>query len=112
MKERGKHLETIIVIACGMIVFYFVFKKDFLLFIALGVGLVGAFIPLLAKWIHVAWMGLAKVLGFISSHVLLGVIFFVMLTPLALVRKLFSKKDQLQLRKQDGSYFAERPSTS
>ena len=112
MQSRAKQLETILVIAAGMIVFHFLFKRVEFLYVALGAAVLGLAIPIAAKYIHLGWMGLAKVLGFINSHILLGVIFFFILTPIALLRNLVSRKDNLQLRKQEGeSYFVERNHT-
>ncbi|MEM0998615.1 MAG: SxtJ family membrane protein [Bacteroidota bacterium] len=109
---RAKQLETILVITAGMIVFFFIFRQVAFLYVALGVATAGLAVPLAAKYIHLGWMGLAKVLGFINSHILLGVIFFLILTPLALLRRAFSRKDSLQLRKKDGeSYYTERNHT-
>jgi Saxitoxin biosynthesis operon protein SxtJ len=109
MKEqRGKHIETLLVIATGMTIFFLVTKRIEFLYVAVGVAVVGLIFPFAAKYIHLGWMGIAKVLGFINSHIILGLIFFLFLTPLALIRRL-GRKDLLQLRKRSsGSYFTER----
>lgn len=112
MNTRAKQLETILVIAAGMIAFHFIFDLVEFLYVALGVAVLGLAIPIAAKYIHLGWMGLAKVLGFINSHILLGVIFFIILTPLALVRRIFSKADELQLKRKDSdTYFTTRDHT-
>ncbi|MEM7037002.1 MAG: SxtJ family membrane protein [Bacteroidota bacterium] len=109
MKNRGKHIETILVLVTALVVLFLIFELKGFLLAGLGLSVVGLAIPILAKWIHEGWMGFAKVLGFINSHILLSLIFFLILTPLALARKLFTKKDPLQLKKQDeGSYFVVR----
>jgi Saxitoxin biosynthesis operon protein SxtJ len=108
MEQRGKHIETLLVIATGMMVFYFITNRVECLYVGMGVGIVGLAIPLAAKYIHLGWLGLAKVLGFINSHIILGLVFYLILTPLALLRRL-GRKDLLQLRKKaDGSYFSTR----
>ncbi|MEO1628067.1 MAG: SxtJ family membrane protein, partial [Bacteroidota bacterium] len=43
----------------------------------------------LARWIHLGWMALAKGLGWINTRLLLGIIFFVLLWPLAALRRVF-----------------------
>jgi hypothetical protein len=112
VNTRAKQLETILVIAAGMIAFHFIFDRVEFLYVALGVAVLGLAIPIAAKYIHLGWMGLAKVLGFINSHILLGVIFFLILTPLALVRRVFTKSDELQLKKgTSDSYFSTRDHT-
>ena len=108
MDQRGKHIETLLVIATGMTVFFFLTDRKEFLYVGLGVSVLGLAIPFVGKYIHLGWMGIAKVLGFVNSHIILGAIFFAILTPLALLRRL-SKKDLLQLRKKSsGSYFSDR----
>jgi hypothetical protein len=108
MDTRGKHVETLLVIATGLTAFYFLTKREELLYVGFGIAVVGLAIPFAAKYIHLGWMGLAKVLGFINSHIILGAVFFFFLTPLALLRRLFGK-DKLQLRKHaEDSYFTTR----
>lgn len=110
MKNRGKHIETILVLVTATIVIFFIFEKKPILFVGIGLSVVGLAVPILAKWIHEAWMGLAKVLGFLNSHILLSLMFFFILTPLALVRSVFSKQDHLHLKRaKDGeSYYTVR----
>lgn len=108
MEQRSKHIETILAICVGMTVFFFVWDQLIFLYISLGVGILGMVFPWAAKLIHLGWTSLGKALGFVNSRILLGVIFFFVLTPLALLRRLGSK-DPLQLRKKpSGTYFAER----
>jgi len=107
-KPKGNYRETCLVIMSGLIVFWFVYEIKILLNIALAIGLIGAFIPFLAKWINWAWYKLADVLGFVMSRVMLSIVFFIFLFPIALLAKAFSKKDSLQLKKRDGSYWTER----
>jgi Saxitoxin biosynthesis operon protein SxtJ len=108
MEQRGKHIETILVIATGMTVFFLVAERLEFLYVGLGLAVVGLAVPVAAKYIHLGWMGIAKVLGFLNSHILLGLVFFLFLTPLALLRRL-GRKDLLQLRKKSaGSYYTER----
>ncbi len=108
MEQRKEHIETLLGIAAGMILFFLVSRRVELLYIGLGISLLGLFSPFLARYIHLGWTGFAKVMGFINGHIILTVIFFLVLTPLALIRRLGSK-DLLQLRKKpSGSYYATR----
>ena len=57
-----------------------------------GVLLVaGAVLPRALKWIYIAWMSLAFVLGFVMAHVILTLLFFVMIAPIGLIARLFGK---------------------
>ena len=64
-----------------------------------GVALVvvGAILPRALKWIYLAWMSVAFVLGFVMAHVILMLFFFLVITPIGLLARLFGK-DFLSLK--------------
>ena len=72
-------------------------------YVAGGLGafllLFGAAAPRLLAPLHFVWMRLAAVLGFINTRILLGLIFFVFMTPFAFVGRLFGH-DPLDRRKR------------
>ena len=105
--QRQKSLETILVLVAALLVFYFIFDLPLLLKIALVLAAIGIFIPFVAKKIHWAWMKLAHVLGYIMSRVLLTVIYFIFLVPLAFFSKL-AGKNNVQLKAGQKSYFKDR----
>ena len=79
--------------------------------LAAGAPLVvlGAAAPLTLGRVYRIWMGAARVLGIISTHIILSVFFFLVLAPFALVRL----KDPLRLRTGLESYWEPRkPSES
>ena len=41
--------------------------------------------------VHRIWMKLGLALGFVNTRIILGVVFFVVLTPLGLLRRIFGK---------------------
>ena len=87
-----KNLETCMVLALALVI-AFLFKPEILfLCFAIGLGLIGLFVPVLANAIRWAWFGLAEILGAITSKILLALIFFLFLTPIALLYRLFHKK--------------------
>ena len=65
--------------------------------------------PRFLKPLYVQWMSLAIVLGFIVSHVLLTLFFFLVLTPIGLAARL-SGKDflRLKLERQASTYWLPR----
>jgi len=92
--KREKNLETMLVITVGMLVLYFVFREktwaNNLLIASLVIGLI------------------AHYLGTFNSYVLLSIIFFVFLTPVAFLFKL-TRKDSLKLKAQkNGTVYEER----
>ena len=83
--------ETVLVITVGFLVLYFVFKKVVFLDAALIVGLIGVFSFYLSEKIDLVWGWLSRVMGTVSNTVLLTVVFFLVLTPMALIRRLRGK---------------------
>jgi hypothetical protein len=53
--------------------------------------LLGAVAPRVLKYPYIAWMSVAFTLGFIMSRVLLTICFFLLVTPIALIGRLFGK---------------------
>ena len=75
-------------------------------------ALIVLYIKKMAALIHRGWMGLSHAIGGVMSKVILSIIFFFTLVPMAMLKRLFSKQDTLQLkRKSKGSYFVERNHT-
>ena len=76
-----------------------------------GVGLMvlGLSLPKGLKPIYIAWMSLAIVLGFVVSHVILTVFFFLVITPVGLAARLFGKDFLgLRLNREAPSYWIRR----
>ncbi|WP_338767015.1 hypothetical protein WAF17_04970 [Bernardetia sp. ABR2-2B] len=106
--QRVKVVEALLAIMVGFMVFYFIFKIDILLYISFGIGLISLFWNWLAEKIAWVWLKFASVLGVINGKVLLSIVFFIFLTPIAFMNRLFSK-NMLQLKKEDQkSVFVER----
>jgi hypothetical protein len=71
---------------------------------------IGLFVKPLARLIALGWLKLAEVLGAVNSRILLGAIFFVFLTPIAVLSRL-SRGDFLHLKRRvgaDRSYWQRR----
>jgi hypothetical protein len=80
-------------------------------FITPGLVLViaGLLVPKALKWIYVAWMSLAIVLGHVMSIVILTVFYFLVITPMGLVARLVGRDFlSLKLDRQASSYWIRR----
>ena len=65
--------------------------------------------PLALKYVYIAWMSLAIVLGFIVSTVLLTFFFFLVITPIGLIARLVGKDFLgLKLDRQAPTYWLPR----
>ncbi len=110
---REKSLEAVLVICTGLLVLYWIFDNSHFLVAATSIGIAGVLSPFLAGIIAKAWYKLAELLGRINGFILLTILFYLFLTPLAWLSKLF-KKDELQLKrktKAEDSYYIERNHT-
>jgi hypothetical protein len=101
------HRETVLAIVVGLSLLFLLFRKDWLIYSGAFVGLVGLLSSFLAGIIHRGWMKLTRFIGFINAHLLLGLIFFAVLWPIAFLSRLRGK-DHLNLRRGKVSYFRER----
>src|ERR1700744_5977378 len=95
MPKNYQAKETMLVITVGLLVLYVVLRRPVLLYCALGMGIIGVLSFYLSEKIHWAWNKLSLLLGAVSNRVLLGLVFFLVLTPMAVIRRL-GKKDRLR----------------
>ena len=104
-KMKSDPKTTLLVIVLGMLVVYLVFKKDWALLVALGVGAAGLLSGFVAEKIDWLWMKLTWVLSMIVPNILLSAVFYVFLTPVALLSRVFGAKNQLSLKNTAPSLF-------
>ena len=112
MENRLKALETVLVITAGLLALFFWTKNPWLLRGALAVSAAGVLSPWLAAQIHAGWTLLARGLGWLNGRVLLSLVFYVFLTPIAWLSRFGNSSSFLRSKKPAGeSYFTERNHT-
>jgi hypothetical protein len=104
--QKDTSKTTMLVISMGFLVIYLVFSWDWAVWVSLGAGITGIVSLWLSQKVEWLWMKLAKVLSFIVPNILLSLVFFLILFPLALLSRLFNK-DPLMLSPKYKSYFIE-----
>jgi hypothetical protein len=105
---REKELETILTICVALVVIFLLSKQHhkYWLTISVVLGLTGMFSKYLTSKIAWAWMKLSEGMGAVTSKIILSIIFFVFLFPIAMLSRLFGSKSSLQLKKPEGdSYY-------
>jgi Saxitoxin biosynthesis operon protein SxtJ len=105
--SREKQLETCLVIATALLVIWYFASKEWLVYIAIVVGLIGAFVPVLSKWLHWAWFKLAEGMGWVMSKVILTIVFYGILFPISILYRM-GNKDALQLKRKPNGCWTER----
>lgn len=106
-KQRN---ETGIILTAGLIIAGLLTNNQVFYILSLGSAIISILAPIVFHPLAVLWFGLSKIMGTISSRILLTMIFFFVVTPVALIRR-WMGKDNLNLRKfkKDGvSVFVER----
>ena len=93
------------------VIFFLRHKAHWPYFVWPGVGLMvfGAMLPRILKWVYLAWMAVAVVLGFVVSNVLLTLFFFLVMLPIGLIARLAGKDFlSLKLDRAAKSYWIKR----
>ncbi len=103
--KKTEPIKTVLTISVGFSVLYLITKWDWTFITALVVGLAGVFSAYLSEKIDFLWMKLSWFLSLIVPNVLLTIIFFLLLFPIALLSRIFGTKDPLNLNNTKGSYF-------
>ena len=101
-KDTSK--STILVISMGFLVLHLAFFWQWAVVVSLIVGVIGIVSSYLSNKIEWAWMQLAQLLGYIVPNILLSIVFFLFLTPISILFRLFNK-DILMLSNEYDSYF-------
>ncbi|HPR32099.1 MAG TPA: SxtJ family membrane protein [Prolixibacteraceae bacterium] len=105
--KREKELEALLVIATGFLVFYILREKEWMLYVSMAIGITGIFFRPLANLLARVWYKLGDWFGWVVSKVVLSLLFFLFLVPLALLYRMFHH-DSLRLKKRPESMWLER----
>lgn len=104
-KNKTNPTQTILVIVLGFLILFLVMSWRWTLYVAIVIGILGLLSPYLAKKIDYAWMKFAWLLSLIIPNVLLSIVFFFLLTPIAFLSRLIRKEDPLRLKNNNASLF-------
>ena len=101
LRKFGIIVGTVLLIIAGLL--FWKEKESFQLFLAIGIVLfvAGIAIPFTLKPIYWVWMVFATILGWFMTRVILSLLFYVIITPIGLIARLFGK--QFLGLKMDGS---------
>ena len=101
LKEEFKHIKETkkdlrkfgLTVGIVLVLFYFE-KSSSVYFAVIGAVLIltAVIYPKILKLLNKIWMGLAIILGFVMSRVIIAILFYLVLTPIGLLAKLFGKK--------------------
>ena len=111
IRSFGITMGIILFIISGLLLYYN--KESYQITGIIGsmfIGL-GLIIPVMLKPFYFVWMTFAAILGWVMTRVILIVVFYLILTPIGLITKLF-REDFLALKKiESDSYWNYRNSS-
>lgn len=99
---RTETISTLSVLALAALLLRFIFGADWLTWIAAVLLLAGITDNPVGRRIASAWLGFAVRLGHFNTRVLLFLLYWLVLTPVALVYRLFGGADSAHFRTDPG----------
>lgn len=113
MKKPSDLHKNILVIVAGFLVLGLIFKtkSQYFYYGASAIAVLTLLSESLAKGLNWLWLKLALGLGWINSRILLSVVYFLFLMPIALVSRLFTKDPLLLKAKSRNSIYTVRDHT-
>jgi hypothetical protein len=106
--KKVKTYETILVITTGFVILYLLTKAITFIIVALTISVLSIMSFYIADKINWLWMKLSEGMGYISSKLILSIVFYLLLLPISLIYKIFNK-DTLNVRKRNRlSIYVER----
>ena len=106
LRNFGFTVGIILLIISGFL--FWKEKESFQIFFAIGITLflTAIAIPAVLKPVYWIWMIFATILGWIMTRLILSILFYVILTPIGLVSRLFGKQFvELRWDKSNDSYW-------
>lgn len=110
MKETEK-LKVPLVIVTGLLIISLLTGSMIWSKVAACIGIACIFSGFIQRWLVFLWIRLAEIIGWFTSKIMLSLIFYVFLVPMALLKKLFSGNDLHLKREKNPSLFETRNHT-
>lgn len=109
LRKFGIVIGTVLLIIAGLVFW----KEKHLLKLPITIGIIlfasGLAIPIILKPFYWVWMVFATILGWIMTRVVLSCMFYLVITPIGLVLRLFGKQFLKQQRDASvNTYWTER----
>lgn len=97
--------QTLLVICTGLVLVYFIINIQWILYVSFGLGLLAVLSDWFSKKVELIWFKFTYLLSLIVPNILLGLVFYLILTPVAFLATIFKKKDALLLKKPEKSAY-------
>jgi hypothetical protein len=105
---KMNNYKSTLTIVTGFLLLSNYFHSKPLLILAIAIGIIAIFSEKANKKIIWAWNKLSEILGLIMPNVILTLVFYLFLTPLALINRKNRKKNPLQLKNSTASVYTSK----
>ena len=105
---KSNATKTVLIISVGFGVIFFVFDLRWTLHTSLIVGFLGLISNKISTFIDFLWMKLAKILSFIVPNILLSIIFYLFLFPIATLSKVFGSNRTLRIKNRADTLWVDK----
>ncbi len=85
---KEKALQSILLVSLVLLIIYFYYQNLIFLIASLVLAILGVLSTRFRNFFHTQWMQLAHLLGRINGTILLTLIYFIVLTPIALLKRI------------------------
>ncbi|MDD2634970.1 MAG: hypothetical protein PHW82_05670 [Bacteroidales bacterium] len=110
IKDKKRHITDCLIIVSALTIAGIITEDFIYLYIASIVGISSALIPFIAYGISFLWQSIGKILGFITSRIILSIIFYLILFPFSLLHKLFANNKSISNKKSE-TYWIKKDNT-
>ncbi len=97
--------KSSLTIVVGFVLLSTYFNNKILFSIGISIGILGLISEKINDIIILVWNKLSEILGKIMPNVLLTAVYYLFLTPIALINRMNSKKNMLQLKNNSSSVY-------
>ncbi len=106
MKQSNSNTAlTVLTIVVGLTILNYFMQNDMLLLVIIAIGVLGVLSSWIRDSIHFIWMKLADLLGLIIPKLILSLIFYLIVTPLGMLSRIFSPNELLIKKNDRNSFF-------
>ena len=99
--------KTVLTITVGFLIVYLITSWSWAIITSVIVGILGLFSGRIAGVINSLWMKLTLVLSYIIPNVIMALIYYVILVPIALLSRIVNRDDDMQLKNSGESTYVD-----
>lgn len=108
--DREKKLEALLVITLGCIIVSLIFESNLIMILMGALILISIISHKFLDFLILLWFKFSHFLGLVNSRIILFLVYYLILLPLALLNKLFGK-NIFQFKQGSITYLKERQHT-